>query len=771
MKRVTHACLVSALIGAAVILFVPLFAQESYKTISVPKTPPARYDLLILDADPPVKTLESLEAADIDGDGNVELATGGEGGLLWYRPATLESGVIARGDFHVGVAVCDIDGDGIQEVAAGHRIEPGTTKEDWMISWFKPQRDLSQPWIRHTLDPATTGGPHDMLFVDLNSDGNTELVAIAVYTPTPGIFAYMPQSDPTKPWKKHEVETGFTAEGTVAADLDGDGRTEIVSGPYWYTAPAGGAFAGPWKKNDLAVGFRDMCRDVLIDLNGDGLLDAVVVESEYPDGRMSWFENHIKENPARPWIEHPMEKPFNFAHSLSAWRDRSTGQPHVMVAEMAKGGWDAPYNWDARMVDFAFSNGGRTWQREMVYQGAGTHNAIAYDIDGDGETEFIGKGATNAWVQIWKRRKTPSPLARYRHHFLDRDKPETCTDILAADVDSDGHPDVVCGSWWYKNPTWERRSISGINQAITAYDIDGDGRIELIGTKRKGNQYGYNGLGSELVWLKPVDAPHGKWQEHPIGTGKGDWPHGNVVAALLPSSRPALVTGYHSAGEPGDVPEIFEVPSNPKHHPWPKRILAEIKYGEEFVASDLNGDGKLDLVAGPWWVENLGDGNFRSHRFAPEDFVAARVAVADINKDGRPDVVLGEEVLDFQKRVSPFSRVAWFENPSDPTQAWKMHVIDKIRCPHSIAVADLDGDGQVEVIAGEHDPFKEYRSRCRLMVYNQTDARGQAWYRAVLDDRFEHHDGTKVFELSPGRLGILSHGWKDSAYVHLWEVE
>jgi hypothetical protein len=40
----------------------------------------------------------------------------------------------------------------------------------------------------------------------------------------------------------------------------------------------------------------------------------------------------------------------------------------------------------------------------------------------------------------------------------------------------------------------------------------------------------------------------------------------------------------------------------------------------------------------------------------------------------------------------------------------------------------------------------------------------------VLDDRFEHHDGTKVFEVAPGHLGIISHGWTDSRYVHLWEM-
>jgi hypothetical protein len=153
-----------------------------------------------------------------------------------------------------------------------------------------------------------------------------------------------------------------------------------------------------------------------------------------------------------------------------------------------------------------------------------------------------------------------------------------------------------------------------------------------------------------------------------------------------------------------------------------------------------------------------------------EDLRAARVQVADLNGDGRPDVVLGEELLDFEKKVTPLGKVAWLENPPDPAGPWRVHVIDRVRCPHSVGVADLDGDGEPEIVVGEHDPFYPYRSRCRLLVYKKAEPGARAWRRYVVDDRFEHHDGARLFKVAPGRFGILSHGWKDSLYVHLWEA-
>ena len=461
-----------------------------------------------------------------------------------------------------------------------------------------------------------------------------------------------------------------------------------------------------------------------------------------------------------------------YSHSLTAWREGDAIK--IFVGEMAQGGWNPPYNHDARLLLYSSANNGRSWEREMLSQGAGTHEGLAIDIDGDGAVEIVGKECWRPRVTIWKAaEKDRNPLKDWRHVFIDRDKPATGTDILAADVDGDGLEDVICGRWWYRNPGWERRLVPGVAQVIAAHDIDGDGQNELIATRAPaaGMEAGAPGLSNELVWLKAVDPLQGEWREYPIGAGGGDWPHGNALAPLLPGGGLALIASWHSANQGADhYPQLFEVPQDPRSGPWPSRTLAEIIYGEEMIPVDLTGNGLLDVVAGPYWLENMGDGEFHPHRFVGDaDFYSARLRVEDINGNGRLDVVLGEEVLDFKNRVAPFSKLAWFECPPDPRDVpWPMHVIDIMRCPHSVEVADLDGDGQPEVIAAEHDPFWPYRNQCKLYVYSKADERGRAWKRRELDNRFEHHDGTRLINLAPGVQGIVSHGWRDSRYVHLW---
>ncbi|HOA75317.1 MAG TPA: VCBS repeat-containing protein [Phycisphaerae bacterium] len=306
-------------------------------------------------------------------------------------------------------------------------------------------------------------------------------------------------------------------EAASVADLNRDGKPDIICGAYWYPGPD---FKTAHKMCDVLYEseYFDDFSDFPLDVNGDGYDD--IITGGWFGKTLAWREN--PKGGTGEWKVHVIDKPGNI-ETVRFWDVDGDGVPEIVPNAADK---IIVY----KLVRGSDGKGTGKFDKFVLREGGVGHGLGYGDINGDGRGDFLGVGG---WAE-----QPPEGLEGKWSWHAEWDFKQTSVPILVHDVDEDGLADLILGAghgyglWWYKQGkdadgkrTWTKQIIdekrSQYHDLVLA-DIDNDGRPELITGKRYRAHNGQDPGANDPVGVYYFKISKGKFERVTIDYGPAE---------------------------------------------------------------------------------------------------------------------------------------------------------------------------------------------------------------------------------------------------------
>ena len=639
----------------------------------------------------------------------------GNGELSWYRYPNWRKFIIAKDKEFFGdyIEASDLDGDGDVDILA----PVGTDGVAKLYAYLQDASDRldQRVWREVFIGEVKTGKSEakDIMLADFDLDGRED---IAVRSDSAAAIFF---NDGNLSYTLREISIP-SHEGAVAGDVDGDGDVDLIMNGYWLCNPGKKARTKGWKQiaidkqwytQDTGEWRDNSVRVQLADLNGDSRQDIIFTHSEKDQFSFAWYENVKPAKGPKGWIKHDLPKQ-NYAHTLLAFDADLDGDTDLFTTGTV---WN-DYNHQRRAKPQLWTNNGKGEFEARVVGDQFNYVGIAGDLDNNGSTDIFG---TLAWdrAPIYALRNRLNYHAdQWQTHIIDEQRKkfgdfdknwEWLRYFGLAAIDGETNTKrLVSGRYLYQSSAKEgtkdsaladwQRSDLGINvDAGIAVNVDGDAAQDLIAFQ-----------GGKLFWLEEQPGKT-EWKAKEIAF-EGEFrpadhfnPQGARTADVIPGGRAEV------SFEGGDGLYVLDLSNAPAS--WVLHRVADTT-GDGHAWGDIDRDGDLDLVTaatGKTFAISafINPGKlgkiFSERRIGTLSHDADRVELADMTGDGWLDVVVGQEVYPVG---SSQTDVYLFTHPGSAklSSAFKRSVLlPEAESVNSLRLADLDFDGDIDVLLGE----------------------------------------------------------------------
>jgi len=347
-------------------------------------------------------------------------------------------------------------------------------------------------------------------------------------------------------FKKTILSRDFLSEGGAVADLNKDGKLDIVAGYFWFEAPN-------WTRHEMAPSrffkpreeYSNSFLNFGMDVNLDGWDDVVIID--YPGKPAFWFENPKKQQ----------------------------------VIE---------------------------WKKHIIADSVGIANESPnfVDIDGDGRLDILCGDKAKKQI-VWLKSPSKKGETTWKRFNLTNEK-VVGTEMFShgigyGDINHDGIKDVVIREGWYQGTkdlnggNWEFHpaNLGEPCSHMQVFDVNGDGKNDVVAASA-------HAMG---VWYYEQINENGKidFKTHTISTTTSQT-HASIMADLNGDEKKEYITGKrylaHNGRDNGDAdaPILMYFEFDSKKQPyWNEHIIdSDSGSGLNVTVADMNKDGKLDIV-------------------------------------------------------------------------------------------------------------------------------------------------------------------------------